>query len=90
VLDVRSDDEWAEGHIAGAKHLFAGRIAQGADPGLDHEQRIALICGTGYRSAFAASHLLQRGYHHLINVRGGMEAWEAAGLPTISPEPDDA
>ena len=90
VLDVRSEDEWKDGHIAGARHLFAGEIAQGADPKLGHESRIALICGSDYRSAFAASLLLQRGYRRLINVRGGMAAWEAAGLPTISAEPGDA
>ncbi len=87
VLDVRSDDEWRGGHIAGARHLFAGRIAQGEDPGLDPQGRVALICGSGYRSAFAASLLMQRGYCRLINVRGGMDAWEAAGLPILSSRP---
>lgn len=81
VLDVRSADEWASGHIAGAEHHFAGEIAQGAMPSLDRSQPIAVICGTGYRSSVAASLMENAGFTHLTNVIGGMEAWTGMGLP---------
>ncbi len=84
VLDVRSADEWRDGHISGAKHLFAGEIAQGAVPGVAQDRRIAVICGSGYRSTVAASLLMQRGFTNLVNVSGGMEAWIEAGLPVTS------
>ncbi len=83
VLDVRGDDEWASGHIAGASHTFAGLIAQGAAIPLDEAAGpIAVICGSGYRSSIANSLLQARGYTTLLNVSGGMTAWQAAGLPT--------
>ena len=86
VLDVRRDDEWQDGHIAGALHRFAGEIVRGADipaTGGDNQGgELALICGSGYRSSVAASVLQARGYTNLVNVAGGMEAWQAAGLPT--------
>ena len=81
TLDVRSDDEWRAGHIKGALHRFAGDIVQGATPTLEEEQPVALICGSGYRSSVIASLLQKRGYRHIVNVRGGMEAWEAVELP---------
>lgn len=81
VLDVRGDDEWQGGHIAGATHRFAGEITQGAMPPLSDDQPAAVVCGSGYRASVAASILEGRGYSNLANVIGGMEAWEAAGLP---------
>ena len=84
VLDVRSDDEWREGHIAGASHRFGGELAQGAAAPEETAaaREVAVICGSGYRSSVAASVLLARGQHNLINVAGGMGAWSDAGLPT--------
>lgn len=83
VLDVRAVDEWNAGHIAGAHHLYAGEIAQGALPArlLDPAAPAAVICGTGYRATVAASLLATRGYTNLISVVGGMTAWDDANLP---------
>lgn len=86
VLDVRAADEWRSGHIAGALHHFAGLIAQGGVPSLNRDQPIAVICGTGYRSALAASLLEQAGFTDLTDVVGGMDAWNEEGLPTTTPE----
>jgi hydroxyacylglutathione hydrolase len=82
VLDVRADDEWAEGHIPGAVHRFAGELAQGAAVPVNGAMDIAVVCGSGYRSSVVASLLQQRGHRNLINVTGGMTAWNEAGLPT--------
>jgi len=83
VLDVRGDDEWAGGHIAGASHTFAGAIAQGADaPVAGDSGPVAVICGSGYRSSVVGSLLQARGHANLINVIGGMGAWHEADLPT--------
>ncbi len=88
VLDVRGDDEWKAGHIAGAVHRFAGEIIQGATPSVSEDQPVAVVCGSGYRASVAASILEGRGYGSLANVTGGMEAWEAAGLPEKDRERD--
>jgi hydroxyacylglutathione hydrolase len=85
VLDVRSDDEWRDAHIPGAVHLYAGEVAQGADPDLPKASEIWIICGSGYRSSFVASLLEERGYRQLINVDGGMDDWNRRKLPVSRP-----
>ena len=84
VLDVRSDAEWQSEHIAGAVHLYAGEIPQGANPPIPKDAEISVICGSGYRSSFVASLLQERGYRNLINVDGGMDAWNKRHLPVVS------
>ncbi len=86
VLDVRGDDEWASSHITGASHTFAGLIAQGTLPKLDDTGPVAVVCGSGYRSSVANSLLQARGLRNLINVSGGMGAWQEAGLPMTKAE----
>lgn len=83
ILDVRTAEEWNEGHIAGARHRFAGEIVQGAEPPIGTEEPVAVICGTAYRSTVVASELHARGYRNLVNVLGGMAAWEDANLPVV-------
>lgn len=84
VLDVRDDAEWESGHIAGAVHRFAGEIARGAAAPLNGAREIVVICGSGYRSSFAASLLQGRGVTGLRNVAGGMTAWLDAKLPIVT------
>ncbi len=83
VLDVRRPDEWDEGHITSARHAYAGELTQGADAPVDDSRPTAVVCGSGYRSAVAASLLAQRGHANLLNVTGGMTAWNEAGLPVV-------
>ena len=45
------------------------------------EKAIACMCGTGYRSTVACSVLERAGLTRLINIAGGMQAWEGASLP---------
>jgi hydroxyacylglutathione hydrolase len=79
VLDVRSDDEWAQGHVAGATHLMGGYVpSRLAD--VPHGP-VAVICGSGFRSTVVASYLQRSGRHDVFNVPGGMGAWKRAGLP---------
>ena len=85
VLDVRDQSEFAGGHLPGAINAPAGDLAQGAAvPAM--AGTTAVICGSGYRSALAASLLQQRGWTDLVNVAGGMTAWREAGLP-FGPSP---
>lgn len=81
VLDVRDQSEFAGGHLPGATNAPAGNLAQGAAAPAAVEGETAIICGSGYRSALAASLLQQRGATGIVNVAGGMTAWQAAGLP---------
>lgn len=74
VVDVRTPTEWKSGHIDGARHLPLSTFAR---PELDlpKDRRIAVICGSGYRSSIATSLLQARGYKDLANVTGGMTAY---------------
>jgi rhodanese-related sulfurtransferase len=79
VLDVREDDEWAAGHVAGALHIPLGQL--GARLGeLDPRQTLAVVCRSGNRSSRAVAALTAAGLT-AHNVDGGMTAWAAAGRP---------
>jgi hydroxyacylglutathione hydrolase len=82
VLDVRDRTEWQAGHLPGAINAPAGDLAQGAAAPRNGSGKVAVICGTGFRSALAASLLQQRGTPDVVQVDGGMNAWRVAGLPT--------
>ena len=81
VLDVREPAEWAEGHVAGARHIPMRQVAERLGE-LPRDCRIALTCAGGARSSLVGSLLLARGFTDLVNVWGGMTGWAQAGLPT--------
>ena len=81
VIDVRTDEEWNDGHIDGATHVMGGEIAERALSLPRDGVTLALVCGSGYRSTVAASVLERTGFTNLLNVTGGMAAWQHAGFP---------
>jgi hydroxyacylglutathione hydrolase len=81
VVDVRSDEEFDDGRVAGARHLTAATLAEHATSLPRDGVTLALMCGTGYRSTVAASVLERSGFTNVVNVTGGMGAWQHAGLP---------
>lgn len=80
VLDVRTPQEYAAGHIAGATNIdfyasdFAARIGS-----LDKNVSYAIYCHTGNRSAQTLTLMQRLGFTHATNLQGGIAAWEAAG-----------
>lgn len=79
LLDVREPGEWREVRASGALHIPVGQLSTSTEQ-LPSQQRIACICHAGGRSTRVAEALTGAGYD-AVTVRGGMEAWEAAGLP---------
>ena len=79
LLDVREMDEWLMVRALGALHIPMRQLAMSLDR-LPREQTVACICHVGARSAAVANALADAGFD-AVNVAGGMEAWEAAGLP---------
>ncbi|MCK6471434.1 MAG: MBL fold metallo-hydrolase [Planctomycetes bacterium] len=84
VLDVRTEGEFTGGHVAGAVLAHAGMVREklGLLP-KDKAATIAVMCGSGYRAAVAASVLRREGYKNATLVHGGMGAWTAAGYPAV-------
>ena len=80
LVDCREPYEWEAGRVDGAIHIPVNSIMAGAGGDLDKDKPVAVICRTGNRSELATMMLQARGYD-AHNVEGGMEAWEAAGLP---------
>lgn len=83
VLDVRREGEWNAGHIEGATWHALDRFKREV-PELPQDTQFAVHCKGGYRSMIACSFLRRAGYANVINVVGGFDAWEKAGLPAKS------
>jgi hydroxyacylglutathione hydrolase len=80
VLDVRNDDEWARGHIAGSRHIPLHALPQQIDH-LAHDRPVVVHCASGTRSAIAASLLTAHGFTDVLDLAGGFDAWQAAQEP---------
>jgi rhodanese-related sulfurtransferase len=79
VIDVRDDEEWDAGHIAGARHVELADLTAAAE-GIDRERTVVFNCRTGDRSGMAADAFREAGYD-AYNMDGGIVAWADAGLP---------
>lgn len=81
VLDVRSDGEWAAGHIEGAVHVMGGYLEDRLSEVPNGDRPVVVVCGSGYRSTVAAGVLERAGFQRVVNMTGGMGAWRQANLP---------
>jgi rhodanese-related sulfurtransferase len=80
ALDVREPEEFAAGHVAGARLLPLGRLPTGlAD--LPRDRTIVVVCRSGRRSGEAVRTMQRAGFDDARNLAGGMLAWREAGLP---------
>jgi L-ascorbate metabolism protein UlaG (beta-lactamase superfamily)/rhodanese-related sulfurtransferase len=82
LVDVRTPDEYAEGHLRGAANIDwnAPDFLEQATSACPKETRVAVYCRTGRRSAEAAKALTKAGYD-VTNLVGGIVAWQDAGKP---------
>jgi rhodanese-related sulfurtransferase len=83
LLDVREDDEWTAGHIPGARHVPMMEIPVRSDE-IPTDRDVVVVCRVGSRSAQVVAYLRQNGWDRVINLDGGMSAWDAAGRPMVS------
>ena len=84
VLDVRGPEEFTGplGHITGARNLPLDTLAVELPGLLALDGPIVAVCKTDRRSAAAARLLRDAGVSEVSVLRGGMEGWNALGLPT--------
>jgi rhodanese-related sulfurtransferase len=83
LVDVREDDEWAARHPAGAVHAALSTLPASLSDLPDGP--LAFVCRTGTRSAQGGVQAIRAGRSSVYSVAGGLEAWEAAGLPVVLP-----
>jgi len=82
IIDVRTPSEFHAGCLNGAKNIdfeapdFAIKIA-----GMDKNADYLLYCRSGRRSALAVAKLREMGFKNIIELKGGFNAWTAAGDP---------
>ncbi len=79
LVDVRPTGEWNAGHIPQAQHLFLGKLID-TGRAVAGDRTIVTQCLAGGRSAIAAS-ILQSFGADVINLTGGIQAWQGAGFP---------
>ena len=85
LVDCREQNEWDAGRIDGAIFMPLNSILAGAGDDLDKSKPVVVVCRMGNRSELATMMFQARGYD-AHNLEGGMEAWEAAGLPFTAPD----
>lgn len=80
IIDVREGDEYADGHVARAKHLSRGVVEQKiAEVVPDFSTPIVLYCDRGERAALAAENLIKMGYQYVRSLQGGLQNWLESG-----------
>jgi len=82
VVDVREQDEWDEGHIAGAVHIPRGHLESRIERlAPDTSRPVIVYCSAGNRSVFAAKTLADLGYDDVVSLAGGFTDWKRNGFP---------
>ena len=85
VIDVRTPEEYEEGHIKGAQLInvydsfFASELEE-----LRKDQVYVLYCSTGERSGSAGNLMLDKGFEQVYNLQGGITQWDQEGYETVS------
>jgi rhodanese-related sulfurtransferase len=82
VVDVCSGDEYAAGHIVGARHVpLADLQARLGDVVKNKTTPVVLVCASGMRSKSAQAIARKLGYEQVHSLQGGLKAWKEANLP---------
>lgn len=80
LLDVRTDEEWAEGRIDGSVHIPMDQVVARLD---EISEQVVCICAVGGRSERVTQYLRQQGLD-AVNLVGGVHGWAAAGKPVVA------
>lgn len=84
VVDVREATEYAQGHIADAKHIPLAQLGERLKELTRYKDKPVLLhCQGGVRSAKACDLLAKNGFTKLYNLQGGINAWQQAKLPVV-------
>ena len=82
LIDVRTPEEYANGHVPSARLVPLDSLHQSVDE-INRNEPVYLICQGGVRSMLAMKQLREQGLTNLVNIVGGTMAWIKAGYPVI-------
>lgn len=86
MVDVREDSEYKDGHILDSIHIPLGKLGERiGELEKFREKPIIVSCRSGHRSASACAKLRKHGFETIYNLKGGVLAWQNAGLPLQKP-----
>ena len=84
ILDIRTPEEYAEGHLAGAVDLdFYAETFRESLAKLDRAGRYLVYCRSGARTKKAMEIMVELGFQEIYILAGGLNSWLAAGLPVV-------
>lgn len=84
VLDVRSVEEYEDGHVAGAINTSHDTVADNLNKLSQYKDNTVVVyCRSGRRAAFAENILAENGFKNLRHLTGDMNGWLKADLPVV-------
>lgn len=84
MLDVRTDEQYSQGHIIDARHIRSSDLESSIDAIKKYKDKpVVIYCETGVTSAAAARLLKASGFTRVFNLRGGLQAWKQENLPVV-------
>jgi phage shock protein E len=87
LLDVRTPEEFASGHIEGAMLVPVAELPDRLDQlGAYKDRGVVVYCERGGRANKALDVLQEAGFHNLVILEGSMSRWREEGLPVAKPE----
>jgi rhodanese-related sulfurtransferase len=82
VIDVCEADEFAAGHVGGAKHIALNQLEERLPTVVKNKTLpLILVCQSGARSGRAVAIAKKLGYEKAQSLAGGLGAWKSANLP---------
>lgn len=81
LIDVRESGEYASEHISGSISIPLSNFDQNPIANIEGKP-LVICCQSGMRSSRASQKLLENGYDHVMQLKGGLSSWKAAGLKT--------
>jgi len=84
LLDVRSDEAYAEGHIIDARHIKGPDLEASLDSLKKYREKpIVVYCDSGATSGSAARIMKGKGFTKVLSLKGGLAAWKSENLPLV-------
>ena len=82
LLDVRTPQEYAEGHVPGAINISYDTVKDNLNKLLPYKNKTVVVyCRSGHRAGIAKGILAENGFTKLLHLNGDMNGWYAAKLP---------